>query len=51
MTFLGSHELPLRGDNEGEFSLNKGAFLDTIYLLADNIPKKNSNLNDALGST
>ena len=39
MTFLGSHELQFRGDNEGEFSLNKGAFLDTIYLLAEYSPK------------
>ena len=49
--FLGTHDLPLRGDNEGDSSVNKGVFLDMLDLLADDIPLLQSHLNNTLGST
>ena len=48
--FLGSHELPFRGDNEGDFSVNKGVFLDMLDLLADESPILKAHLNSSLGS-
>ena len=30
--FWGLHELPFRGDNEGDFSENRGVFLDMLGL-------------------
>ena len=48
--FLGSHELPFRGDNEGDFSVNKGVFLDMLDLLADDSPILKADLNSSLGS-
>ena len=49
--FLGTHDLPLRGDNEGDSSVNKGVFLDMLDLLADDIPLLKARLNNTLGST
>jgi hypothetical protein len=32
--FLATHELPFRGHNEGEGSLNRGVYQGALYLLA-----------------
>ena len=49
--FLGTHDLPLRGDNEGDLSVNKGVFLDMLDLLAEDSPLLKAHLNNTLGST
>ena len=50
IVFLGSHKLPFRGDNEGNFSVNKGVNLDMLDFLADNSPILKAHLNSSLGS-
>ena len=48
--FLGFHELPFKGDNKGDFSVNKGAFSDMLDLFADDSPITKAHLNSSLGS-
>ena len=50
IVFLGSHEFPFREDNEGNFLVNKGIFLDMLDLLTDDSPILKTHLNSSLGS-
>ena len=45
--FLGSHELPLRGNDESEMSSNHGAFLEVLEYTANMDEKLRGHLSNA----
>ena len=47
---LRTHDLPLKWDNEGDFSLNKGVVLDISGLTSEDSPVVSAYLNSTLGS-
>ena len=47
---LGTHNLPYIWKYEGEFSINKGVFLDILDLLSENNPALKVHFNITLGS-